>query len=155
MTTRHKNQLRLLASLLAVTLSTACGANPLVGRWTTTAQFPPNGVGGGPQGTVATVIEFGADNSLAETITASPACSGTLTLTGYRISVTQSSATSGSFMGTALGTCSGGPVRCPFGGMMIDVAVCGGGIGMTPTQYVLNANGTQLSLNGTLYTRVN
>ena len=141
--------------LLAMALTTACGGNPLVGRWTTTTQYPPGGLGGGPQGTITTVIEFGADNTLGQRITATAACSGDLTAMGYKITLNPMSATSGTFTATALGTCTGGPVRCPFGGMTIDVAACGGGIGMMAAQYVLSANGMQLSLNGALYTRVN
>lgn len=141
-------------------LSSACGTpNPLVGRWTSTQMFPPAGAGQpGEMGTIVVTADFGADNSYSSTLTGNGGCSGSLQLNGYKITLTPSTATSGSFSVSTLGTCTGGPIQCMFGGRMVPVASCdaatGNPMGM-PSQYVLSSDGRTATIGGGMYTRVN
>jgi hypothetical protein len=150
---------RKCAALAAMAISlVACGGNPLTGRWTNTQSYPPPPVGDG-MGILTTTVDFTADNKLSYSITGSGQCSGALRLDNYGISLNAASATSGTYTASTLGTCSGGPVNCEFGGRAVPVAMCGGGGSAAVTamaaQYVLSADGRTLSLNGQVYTRAN
>lgn len=150
---------RSVLSLLVVVLCGCGSPNPLVGRWTMAQPFPPSGAGSMASGTVTSVIEFGADNTLNATYAGSAGCTGTVTMSNFRISLNPMSPTSGTFVTATLGTCTGGPVMCTFGSGPIAVAQCGAmGFTGAPTsaaQYVLSADGRTLSLNGQILTRVN
>lgn len=145
----------LIASACALS---ACAGNPLTGRWSNTQPYPPGGVSG-TSGTLTTVVDFGADNSFGMTLTGSAGCTGEIRLSNYRITLNSSSATSGTYTATTLGSCTGAGVQCPFGGMQLTVAQCGGGgtagVSAMAGQYVLSADGRTLSLNGQVYTRAN
>lgn len=147
-----------IALVASACVLSACAGNPLTGRWTNSQQYPPPSVSPMP-GTLTTVVDFGADNSFAMTITGSAGCTGEVRLSNYRVSLNASSATSGTYQATTLGTCTGSGVQCPFGGMNITVAQCGGagtaGVAAMAASYVLSADGRTLSLNGQVYSRVN
>lgn len=151
----------ILLTLAAAALG-ACGSpNPLVGQWTSTQPFA--GSSSSSTGTLTTVVTFGADNTLSMTVTGATGCSGSVRFENYGITLNMASSTSGTYVATRLGTCTGGPVQCEFGGgsgsgNALSVAQCSGtsaGVSTMAGQYVLSGDGRTLSLNGVVYTRVN
>jgi hypothetical protein len=87
-------------------------------------------------------------------MTGGTGCTGMVTLSGYKITVTPTTATSGTFTITTLGTCTGGPIQCPLGGRLLPVLACEAATAGMPGQYVVSADGRTASLGGATYTRV-